>query len=151
MNIPASNCELCNAQGGVLVWRNDDLRVVCVDDSDLPGYTRVIWQAHVAEMTDLGTRERDELMQAVFFVENVQRQILQADKVNLAALGNMTPHLHWHVIPRWRDDPWFPESIWGQRQDASVPAKAGWPERRSDLAALQEEYKAALRASLELL
>ena len=34
------------------------------------------------------------------------------DKVNLAALGNMVPHLHWHVIPRWRGDRHFPDAIW---------------------------------------
>src|SRR5690554_1157976 len=93
------HCTLCAEDGGALVWRNEALRVVCVDEPDLPGYTRVIWHAHVPEMTDLDTRARDELMQAVYIVESVQRQILQADKVNLASLGNMTPHLHWHVMP----------------------------------------------------
>jgi diadenosine tetraphosphate (Ap4A) HIT family hydrolase len=37
---------------------------------------------------------------------------LQPDKINLASLGNMVPHLHWHVVPRWRDDSHFPAPIW---------------------------------------
>ncbi|HXD50505.1 MAG TPA: HIT domain-containing protein, partial [Burkholderiales bacterium] len=37
-------------------------------------------------------------------------------KINLAAFGNMTPHLHWHVIPRNADDAHFPNPIWGERQ-----------------------------------
>ncbi len=151
MNPPDSNCTLCADDGGTLVWRNDELRVVCVEEPDLPGYTRIVWHAHVPEMTDLGTRERDELMQAVFLVESVQRQILQADKVNLAALGNMTPHLHWHIMPRWRDDPWFPDSIWAPRRQATGTSTPGWSAHRQALTALQEEYKAALRASFELL
>ena len=41
-------------------------------------------------------------------------------QINLAAFGNMVPHLHWHIIPRWRDDKHFPEPIWGKvaRPDA---------------------------------
>jgi diadenosine tetraphosphate (Ap4A) HIT family hydrolase len=41
--------------------------------------------------------------------------VLQPDKINLASLGNVVPHLHWHVIPRFADDPHFPNPVWGQR------------------------------------
>jgi len=146
---PATDCPLCAGDGGRLLWRNAQLRVVAVDDAGLPGYTRVIRQAHQAEMTDLNAREQQELMQAVFLVESVQRQILQADKVNLASLGNMTPHLHWHVMPRWRSDPWFPDSIWAPQRAAPAAAIAAWQERRSTLDALLPEYEAALHSALE--
>jgi diadenosine tetraphosphate (Ap4A) HIT family hydrolase len=52
-------------------------------------------------------------------VEAALRQIMHPHKVNLASLGNLTPHLHWHVIPRFRDDPHFPQSIWSSRQRKS--------------------------------
>ncbi|GAB3263890.1 hypothetical protein GCM10027296_39740 [Chitinimonas naiadis] len=51
-------------------------------------------------------------MNAVWAVEEVLRHELQPDKINLASLGNVVPHLHWHIIPRWRDDPHFPSPIW---------------------------------------
>jgi diadenosine tetraphosphate (Ap4A) HIT family hydrolase len=38
---------------------------------------------------------------------------MQPDKINLASLGNVVPHLHWHVIPRFVDDPHFPNPVWG--------------------------------------
>lgn len=41
---------------------------------------------------------------------------MHPDKINLAQLGNMVPHLHWHLIPRYKDDTHFPESIWGMQQ-----------------------------------
>jgi diadenosine tetraphosphate (Ap4A) HIT family hydrolase len=66
-------------------------------------------------MTDLPAADRDHLMAVVFEVEAVLRDMLSPDKINLASLGNVTPHLHWHVVPRWRDDPHFPGSIWGER------------------------------------
>jgi diadenosine tetraphosphate (Ap4A) HIT family hydrolase len=43
--------------------------------------------------------------------------------MNLASLGNMTPHLHWHVIPRWRDDRHFPGPIWGSPQRDTRPPR----------------------------
>lgn len=41
---------------------------------------------------------------------------MHPDKINLAEFGNMVPHLHWHIIPRYTDDSHFPESIWGLQQ-----------------------------------
>ena len=51
-------------------------------------------------------------MRAVYAVEQAQQEILHSDKINLASLGNIVPHLHWHVIPRWRDDRHLPDHIW---------------------------------------
>jgi diadenosine tetraphosphate (Ap4A) HIT family hydrolase len=99
----------------MLLWRDDRLRVVLVDEPEYPGFCRVIWNAHVKEMTDLAAQDRDRLIRMVFEVEALVRDVLDPAKINLASLGNMTPHLHWHVVPRWRDDAHFPASIWGER------------------------------------
>ena len=112
-------CELCESEGGRLVLSNEVLRVVLVDDPDFPGFARVIWNDHVREMSDLAAAEQQRLMQAVFAVERAQRAVLAPAKVNLASLGNVTPHLHWHVIPRFADDSHFPQPVWGQRQRAT--------------------------------
>ncbi len=109
-------CELCDTAGGTVVWESPTCRVVRVADPDYPGFCRVIWTAHVREMSDLDPGERRYLMNLVFAVEQVVRELFTPDKINLASLGNLTPHLHWHVIPRWRDDRNFPEPIWGHRQ-----------------------------------
>lgn len=114
-------CSLCGTPGGALLWRDERLRVVLVDEPDYPGFCRVIWNAHVKEMTDLPAANREHLMGVVFDVEAVLRDALDPVKINLASLGNLTPHLHWHVIPRWRDDPHFPGSIWGERLRRAPP------------------------------
>ena len=62
----ASGCELCSAPGGVVLWSNEHLRVVRVDDPDYPGFLRVIWQGHVREMSDLDAAQRSSLLAAVF-------------------------------------------------------------------------------------
>ena len=61
-------------------------------------------------------------MQVTCKVEQAIRAVLQPDKINLACLGNMTPHLHWHVIPRFVEDAHFPQPVWGQQQRTPTPA-----------------------------
>lgn len=116
-------CELCDDAGGTLLWQNDLCRVVAVDEPGHPGFLRVVLQRHVREMTDLDSAERASLMAVVFAVEAHVRKWLEPDKMNLASLGNLTPHLHWHVIPRWRDDRHFPGPVWvAARHQNPVPA-----------------------------
>lgn len=110
------NCELCATVGGQLLWKDDRCRVVLIEEPEYPGYCRVIWNTHVAEMTDLATADRVHCLHVVFEVEAMLRELLSPHKINLASLGNFTPHVHWHVIPRFRDDPHFPQAIWGTRQ-----------------------------------
>jgi diadenosine tetraphosphate (Ap4A) HIT family hydrolase len=105
-------CVFCNSLGGELLWQNDLCRIVLVDDPNYVGFCRVILNKHVKEMTDLSDAERLHLMQITFKVEQVLRDVLQPTKINLASLGNKTPHIHWHVIPRFETDIHFPETIW---------------------------------------
>lgn len=108
----AKECVFCHSVGGELLWQNDLCRIVLVDDSNYVGFCRVILNKHVKEMTDLSETERLNIMQITFAVEQVLRDVLQPTKINLASLGNKTPHIHWHVIPRFENDVHFPETIW---------------------------------------
>ncbi len=115
-----SGCVFCNGEGGHRVWRDERCRVVLTDEP-FPGFCRVIWNAHVAEMTDLPPVDRAHLMDVVHAVEATLRARLAPDKMNLASLGNVVPHLHWHVVPRFVDDSHFPQPVWG------VPQRPGTP------------------------
>ena len=124
MNSPALPCELCATPGGVVVWDAPSCRVVRVDDPYYPGFCRVIWNAHVREMSDLDRGQQQYLMSVVFAVEAAVRKLFMPDKINLASFGNMVPHLHWHVIPRWVDDRHFPEPVWGAVRREGIMQRA---------------------------
>ena len=130
-----ASCELCEGSGGEELYRDQQLRVVLVDDPQYPGFCRVIWHAHVKEMTDLAPADRSAMMQMVMKVEAALRETMHPDKVNLASLGNMTPHLHWHVIPRFADDAHFPSPVWAQAQ--RQPDAGALVARAGQLAALR--------------
>ena len=120
MNNFKPECPLCTHGPETLVWEDECCRVIGVPDSAYGGYCRVIWTAHVAEMTDLTPSAQRHLMNVVLATETALRTLMQPTKLNLASLGNMVPHLHWHVIPRFADDRHFPEPIWGAAQREGV-------------------------------
>ena len=122
-----TNCPLCDTPGGEVLWQDDFCRVVFVTDTpDYPGFCRVILKRHVKEMTDLTPDERSRLMDVVWKTEQAVRDVMNPDKINLASLGNVVPHLHWHVIPRFENDRHFPNPIWGEaRRENCEPVRAG--------------------------
>lgn len=114
-------CELCESAGGEVLHQGARCRVVLINDSLYPGFCRVIWHDHVKEATDLGESDRLLLMEVVWQVERVVRDVMQPEKINLASFGNMVPHLHWHVIPRYADDAHFPSPVWAEvRREVSA-------------------------------
>jgi diadenosine tetraphosphate (Ap4A) HIT family hydrolase len=147
--MPQSDCLLCLAPGGTVLWQNEHLRVIDACDQLYPGFTRVIWMAHVVEMTDLSAAEQAELLRVVLLVERVQRAELKPDKVNLAAFGNVVPHLHWHVIPRWQDDPHFPQAVWAALPKADEQAQAAQEARRARVQQQLNAYHQALVTRLD--
>ena len=115
------HCELCTTAGGIILWQDALCRVVQIDDHDYPGFCRIILNRHVKEVTDLKRTDREHLMLVVFAVEEAVREVMHPDKINLASLGNMTPHVHWHVIPRFKRVRHFPNPIWGESKRESLP------------------------------
>jgi diadenosine tetraphosphate (Ap4A) HIT family hydrolase len=105
-----------------LVWRGERLRVIRAQEAGFPAFYRVVWNAHVAEFSDLAAADRVHCMEAVALVEQGLRQHLSPAKVNIAALGNMVPHLHWHVIARFDWDSHFPAPVWATAQRPSPAA-----------------------------
>ena len=143
---PMSNCVLCkdalSPAEGELIWRGDDCRVILIHDPDLPGFCRVIWNRHVSEMSELTYGECDLLMNLVFAVERAIKSTMEPFKINLASLGNQVPHLHWHVIPRYKDDAFFPNTAWSARARETPAAIIGERQKRA------AELPMAIRAAI---
>ena len=138
-----ADCELCKLAVEP-VYQNDKLSVILVDDAAYPGFCRVIWKDHVGEMSDLSADDRATLNEAVYRVEAAVRAVLAPHKINVASLGNMVPHLHWHVIPRFEDDAHFPNPVWAPAvrmlDDASLaPRRAQLPRLAEDIVRRMEQ------------
>jgi diadenosine tetraphosphate (Ap4A) HIT family hydrolase len=110
-----SECELCTKKHPKEIWRNAVFYAIDASDADLPGFIRIISSEHVKEMTDLSQKNQEIFWKAIQITEKVMRETMNPDKINLAQLGNMVPHVHWHVIARYRDDAFFPGSVWSAK------------------------------------
>jgi diadenosine tetraphosphate (Ap4A) HIT family hydrolase len=135
MTTRVAGCELCELSAPTVV-DNDKFAVILVDDANYPGFARVIWKDHVREVSDLLDADRLLLNDAVWKLELAVRDVMQPLKVNVASLGNVVPHLHWHVIPRYADDAHFPAPVWAQAQRATPDAVLS--ERRKRVPQLAE-------------
>lgn len=106
-------CTLCETEGGLPVWHGARFRVIRAEEAGFPAFYRLVWNDHAAEFSDLAPADRTLCMEAVVLIEQVLRAHLRPTKVNLATLGNVVPHLHWHVIARFDWDSHFPAPVWG--------------------------------------
>ncbi|MHB1671319.1 MAG: HIT family protein [Acidiferrobacter sp.] len=130
----SGDCPLCALDAAEALWANDQCFVISAEIMGVGTICRVIWREHVQEMSELDAAAQGAFMSVVFGVETVLRALARPTKMNVASLGNLVPHLHWHVIPRYRDDAYFPDAIWA-------------PARRKALARPVED--AVLRIALE--
>jgi diadenosine tetraphosphate (Ap4A) HIT family hydrolase len=91
---------------------------------------------HVARLDQLTPGEWTLLANDLYMAQQAVVRVLRPDHINVEALGNVVPHLHWHIVPRYRNDPSWGAPIW------RVPLSS-MPETR-----LSDEEREALIASL---
>ena len=107
------NCPLCKQNNHKVLWSTKNCKAIEVVNENF-GLHRIIWNKHVKEISELTEKEAIELMQNVLKLEKYVKTRYNPDKLNVASLGNQTPHIHIHVCPRWKTDPWWPNTIWSQ-------------------------------------
>ncbi|MBI4636099.1 MAG: HIT family protein [Candidatus Rokubacteria bacterium] len=115
---PASpgECPACLGR-----WPADDLRIADCgltvaylhDDQFFPGWVMLVLKRHVTELFELTRDERGRLIEEVTAMARALATAFAARKVNYGLLGNLIPHIHWHVVPRLADDPAPREAVWG--------------------------------------
>jgi diadenosine tetraphosphate (Ap4A) HIT family hydrolase len=141
-------CPLCDADGGMVVVGGARWRLVRVQEAGFPAFYRLVWRTHVAEFSELPRAERIECMDVLAVAEGLLRSHLAPTKVNLASLGNMVPHLHWHLIARFDWDSHFPAPVWAPERRTPDPARLAAIEAR--LPALDAALAAGLSGMARL-
>jgi diadenosine tetraphosphate (Ap4A) HIT family hydrolase len=107
-------------------------RVLAMNDAEFPWLILVPRRIGVSEIIDLGD-EQAILMEELSLISHVLKDETKCDKLNVAAIGNVVPQLHIHVVARRKHDPLWPKPIWG-----AAP-------RRAFEAAAMERFVGAIR------
>jgi diadenosine tetraphosphate (Ap4A) HIT family hydrolase len=119
-------------------WDDDsDLRVAELEhsfvvlnrDQYFPGYTLLFTKQHVTEMFHLDRAVRSGLMEEVSRVAEALFTLFQPEKINYELLGNMVPHIHWHLVPRHSCEPLWPRPIWSEPHNDLLLSPEGYRER----------------------
>lgn len=103
-------------------------RVLLMNDASYPWLILVPRRAGLREIHDVAPADLPQLTQEVCAASRKLAACVQADKINVGALGNMVAQLHIHVIARFKDDPAWPGPVWGAQppvpyNDAALPAR----------------------------
>ena len=93
--------------------------MLVINDATYPWLLLVPRRLAVDEITDLDEVEQAQLMTEITRVARALKSVTGCDKLNIAALGNVVPQLHVHVIARRKHDPAWPKPVWG-----AAPARA---------------------------
>jgi diadenosine tetraphosphate (Ap4A) HIT family hydrolase len=119
-------CGKYGASGGDLhIVDLESSRVFLHEDQFFPGYVLLVLRRHVTELYDLSVAERAALMEEVSRVAQALARVFRPVKMNYELLGNLVPHIHWHLVPRLATDPGLRGPIWTvEHQPAPLPAAA---------------------------
>jgi diadenosine tetraphosphate (Ap4A) HIT family hydrolase len=110
-------------------------RVLVINDANFPWLLLVPRRPDIIEITDLNEVEQAQLMTEITRVSRALKESTQCDKLNVAALGNMVPQLHVHIIARFRSDAAWPKPVWG----AAAPRAYGREELHNFVAPLRKK------------
>jgi len=88
-------------------------RLLLTDNKTFPWFILVPQVENVTELHQLGLAAREQLWNESALLSNWLEEVYAADKLNIAALGNVVRQLHVHHIARYRNDPAWPKPIWG--------------------------------------
>ena len=115
-----ASCTMC------LRWEQDSAfritemnhsYVILNQDQYFTGYTLLFTKKHVTELFHLDQTIRAELTEEISQVAEALYKVFHPDKINYELLGNMVPHMHWHLVPRFTSDPLWPRPIWAEQHN----------------------------------
>jgi len=98
-SIPLGEFQLCS--------------LLLINDSNYPWFILLPNRENLSEIFQLSPEDQQQLMLESSFFSRVLMQVFKADKINIAALGNVVPQLHIHHIARYKNDACWPDPVWG--------------------------------------
>ena len=126
------NCPMCskwNDQPELRIAEMEHCYVMLNSDQFFPGYTFVFTKHHVTELFHLEREMRGVVMEEVTAVAAALDKVFQPEKINYELLGNMVPHMHWHLVPRFATDRLWPRPIWAEPHEELPLSQQAYADR----------------------
>ena len=100
-----------------IIFENENIKIE-TESSEIP-WLKIFTQYPYKEMSEVPKEIKLEIYDLLDIIEKKMLAYYKADKINIASFGNYVPHLHWHIMARFKEDSYFPEPMWGTKQRTS--------------------------------
>lgn len=146
----SANCPLCaprpaSTEHGDLVARMSVSSLFLAGNQTYRGQCVLIFDPrHVAHIDELATDEWSAMAEDLFRAQRAVAAVARPDHMNIESLGNVVAHLHWHIIPRYRNDPRWGQPIWTTPLENMIDTRLPSTERDALIRGLQRELQAAV-------
>lgn len=108
------------------LYENEFIKIE-IEKNELP-WLKIFTQEPYKEFSQCDMRTRLEIFQTLDIIEKEMLEYFKPEKINIASFGNYVPHVHFHIMARFKEDAYFPESVWGEKQrDSKLKLKAFEP------------------------
>ena len=122
-------CSKWDTEPDLRIAELEQCYVLLNRDQFFPGYTIVVAKDHVTELFHLDRQARSEVLDEVTRVAKALYNLFKPAKMNYELLGNMVPHMHWHLVPRFAGDPLWPRPIWAEPHEEVILTPEEYAER----------------------
>ncbi|KYJ85869.1 HIT family protein [Sulfurovum riftiae] len=97
-----------------VIYENENIRIE-TEKSEIP-WLKIFTQHPYREMSEVPAEIKFEIYDLLDIIEKEMIAYYRPDKINIASFGNYVPHVHWHIMARFKTDSYFPEPMWGKKQ-----------------------------------
>ena len=105
-----------------VIYENEFIKIE-VEPSEIP-WLKIFTQTPYKEFSQCDMRTRLEIFKCLDIVEKQMLEYFEPEKINIASFGNYLPHVHFHIMARFKKDSYFPEPMWGEKQrDSNLSLK----------------------------
>lgn len=97
-----------------IIYSNDLIKIE-IENSEIP-WLKIFTQKAVKEFSQCNEATKKEIYRLLDIIEKEMIAYYNPEKINIASFGNYVPHVHFHIMARFKEDSYFPEPMWGEKQ-----------------------------------
>jgi diadenosine tetraphosphate (Ap4A) HIT family hydrolase len=100
-----------------MIYENNLIKVE-IEHTEIP-WLKIFTQENIKEFSQCNSETKLEILRALDIIEKEMLGYFKPEKINIASFGNYVPHVHFHIMARFKEDSYFPEPMWGKIQRES--------------------------------
>ena len=97
-----------------IIYQNDFIKIE-IEEHEIP-WLKIFTIKNIKEFSQCNTNTKNEILRCLDIIEKEMLEYFEPEKINIASFGNYCPHVHFHIQARFKEDSFFPEPTWGEKQ-----------------------------------